>query len=242
MPVAVHPRVCGEQEIPRSRCVSVYGSSPRVRGTVTAGPTHPARRRFIPACAGNSRYEYGVLGPTPVHPRVCGEQPNSTAITSAPFGSSPRVRRTAQGGKKQSKIGRFIPACAGNRSTARTTSIRTAVHPRVCGEQSHFVTQRPVIPGSSPRVRGTVRRFVFCGTTNRFIPACAGNSDERFRRDPPGSVHPRVCGEQGPEPRFDYVFDGSSPRVRGTVSLMKQPGWFWRFIPACAGNRPVPGH
>ena len=192
----VHPRVCGEQIMAGRRRNAGCGSSPRVRGTGNTTLTMRFGIRFIPACAGNSDRGPYASRQAAVHPRVCGEQPVRIRSIGPNPGSSPRVRGTAKLNRDYLGAVRFIPACAGNRSTARTTSIRTAVHPRVCGEQSHFVTQRPVIPGSSPRVRGTVRRFVFCGTTNRFIPACAGNSDERFRRDPPGSVHPRVCGEQ----------------------------------------------
>ena len=55
IPSAVHPRVCGEQNsIPRLiKCLA--GSSPRVRGTATTTVSGRYRRRFIPACAGNSR-------------------------------------------------------------------------------------------------------------------------------------------------------------------------------------------
>ncbi len=52
--------------------------------------------------------------------------------------------------------------------------------------------------------------------TNRFIPACAGNTPEVAAPASPSSVHPRVCGEHLRAQR-----DGGSKH---------------RFIPACAGN------
>ena len=50
------------------------------------------------------------------------------------------------------------------------------------------------------------------------------------------SVHPRVCGEQSPEPRDPRAQFGSSPRVRGTVYFGLGAVVADRFIPACAGN------
>ena len=71
---AVHPRVCGEQ-INRTLAVFSYrGSSPRVRGTGRERRLSRPRRRFIPACAGNSDLELDNPRLSAVHPRVCGEQ------------------------------------------------------------------------------------------------------------------------------------------------------------------------
>ena len=52
--VSVHPRVCGEL-LPTNGSMRLYaGSSPRVWGTLLAQPEPLVRRRFIPACVGNS--------------------------------------------------------------------------------------------------------------------------------------------------------------------------------------------
>ena len=71
----------------------------------------------------------------------------------------------------------------------------------------------------------------------RFIPACAGNripDAVRFRKY---SVHPRVCGEQKLAEDAVALDNGSSPRVRGTVTVRSLDEDDPRFIPACAGNR-----
>ena len=52
------------------------------------------------------------------------------------------------------------------------------------------------------------------------------------------SVHPRVCGEQEAGGIVKKVATGSSPRVRGTVTVTAIRMALPRFIPACAGNRP----
>ena len=214
---SVHPRVCGELLSTSGYCPSTSGSSPRVRGTrARIGEGH-APRRFIPACAGNSRFPRRSSCSRTVHPRVCGELAINAACAAANTGSSPRVRgtRTPQG------HGRARPP----------------VHPRVCGELvaptgtavlSHrFIPacagNSPRLPppgatgtGSSPRVRGTLLRHAKLGRNARFIPACAGNSSH---------FNLLVC-----EP------DGSSPRVRGTPGSSSCFTASLRFIPACAGN------
>ena len=188
-------------------------------GELVPGVVHAGRvRRFIPACAGNSRVEDRTA--RAVHgssPRVRGTLQQARLDVCALVGSSPRVRGTR--------------ACRRRPSASRT------VHPRVCGELTRSRTWRRGAPGSSPRVRGTPSSPARSWSPSRFIPACAGNSldhplDDQgidgssprvrgtrdCRRLRPGfrSVHPRVCGELG--------------TILGLSSTLL------RFIPACAGN------
>ena len=153
---AVHPRVCGELVLAPCDLRRERGSSPRVRGTLTAALAPTATVRFIPACAGNSRPRTSTPATTSVHPRVCGEL----------LGRRPGPQLVV----------RFIPACAGNSTTSWRSAAAWAVHPRVCGELGRGRGARrfriPVHPrvcgeldtghqdqmsavGSSPRVRGT---------------------------------------------------------------------------------------
>ena len=177
--LSVHPRVCGEQRIIRAGCTKTTGSSPRVRGTGTQRGLMTQQLRFIPACAGNrERLRQGCRS-GPVHPRVCGEQESSGLGLTGCTGSSPRVRGTAAERVALPGWLRFIPACAGNRSRRRTSSRRSAVHPRVCGEQRCSRSPSLIHSGSSPRVRGTGDTPVQPDDRRRFIPACAGNSPLR---------------------------------------------------------------
>ena len=73
----------------------------------------------------------------------------------------------------------------------------------------------------------------------RFIPACAGNSPLVTMNPCCSSVHPRVCGEQSCAISLARMMRGSSPRVRGTVTMNKTAMAVIRFIPACAGNRAI---
>ena len=152
----VHPRVRGEHI--RSLRFSCFlpGSSPRARGTLlfVNDPVRP--RRFIPACAGNTRQHAPGGHAIPVHPRVRGEHPLNSTRHRTRLGSSPRARGTRRQVARRRSAHRFIPACAGNTESPAS----------------------PVasIPGSSPRARGTLRRFVARLHVSRFIPACAGNT------------------------------------------------------------------
>ena len=81
---SVHPRVCGEQTSIPMRRDSPYGSSPRVRGTVSRTAWAGCPARFIPACAGNSRPSLFPSHCGTVHPRVCGEQARPVRPSSVP--------------------------------------------------------------------------------------------------------------------------------------------------------------
>ncbi len=194
--MTVHPRVCGEQSGPAPVPATWYGSSPRVRGTVSCIVCIFPTFRFIPACAGNSTIQRRQATDPAVHPRVCGEQQCAAIMRSRAVGSSPRVRGTVHDEPGWSPAVRFIPACAGNRSGRFPRTRPAPVHPRVCGEQVSR-THQPGLPGgSSPRVRGTVTSVTESVLERRFIPACAGNSRPARVRQGRRPVHPRVCGEQ----------------------------------------------
>ena len=234
---AVHPRVCGEQSVPRAVSPVSCGSSPRVRGTAAPPRAIGLRPRFIPACAGNSTHRPQASERRAVHPRVCGEQTTSASLARSDFGSSPRVRGTAATRRCSTYSCRFIPACAGNSTTSSYFAVSQPVHPRVCGEQPIATRARPPSVGSSPRVRGTERVADGSFRADRFIPACAGNSSRAPGLSSENPVHPRVCGEQA-DPRLGRRKKiGSSPRVRGTACALRDLPGGGRFIPACAGNR-----
>ena len=235
--VPVHPRVCGELRGGTGAQATDYGSSPRVRGTHEPAGEHGYRRRFIPACAGNSPSWPPAPAPGSVHPRVCGELIPLFIGPRHTTGSSPRVRgtRRQEGGEAPAlqvhprvcgellkltfcieRTFRFIPACAGNSRQPYSPTSVSPVHPRVCGELPISRIGNSTPSGSSPRVRGTRRRTPRPRETERFIPACAGNSPDQGVRYRDSAVHPRVCGELVTVGTDASDQDGSSPRVRGT--------------------------
>ena len=152
----VHPRGCGERFSLFRHPTPADGSSPRVRGTVSASLGSLGQLRFIPAGAGNGRRGIGRPTPKPVHPRGCGERILHLIPAFASNGSSPRVRGTGVCLLSVTGNNRFIPAGAGNGMNRAAPNAAPAVHPRGCGERLPTTVLYCNCNGSSPRVRGTV--------------------------------------------------------------------------------------
>ena len=151
-------------------------------------------------------------------------------------GSSPRARGTRHQRPDGRRKGRFIPACAGNTQSRRTSPKCCSVHPRVRGEHATSACTAGRVPGSSPRARGTLRVHVDFHGLLRFIPACAGNTFNMEGCNVHRTVHPRVRGEHRGNLYIPPRKDGSSPRARGTPVAFQTRLFVGRFIPACAGN------
>ena len=170
------------------------------------------------------------------HPRACGEHPKHFGASRNPFGSSPRLRGTRQGGCFAHGLARIIPAPAGNTMASYRSPIPMADHPRACGEHS-LSKLMPTPPcGSSPRLRGTPRVCGLFGLGVRIIPAPAGNTPGNQTQDRTHSDHSRACGEHGRTDRPRPEAAGSFPRLRGTLNLFPERMEQARIIPAPAGN------
>ena len=111
---------------------------------------------------------------------------------------------------------RLIPAHAGNTCSPGCHRQDSWAHPRACGEHRPWEVPSWQLPGSSPRMRGTRRAYIFDGKTLGLIPAHAGNTD---------------CF-----PRGRLAGGGSSPRMRGTPDERLQGAGAEGLIPAHAGN------
>ena len=172
---SVHPRMRGERDRLKSLSQGGDGSSPHARGTPQRMRTPRFHKRFIPACAGNARHALDVRNSQPVHPRMRGERvaPSSpqapisvhprmrgerlsaSSWGSCHGGSSPHARGTRHEVDMDGVRVRFIPACAGNASTAWRSRAGRAVHPRMRGERDPVSGLMHHDDGSSPHARGT---------------------------------------------------------------------------------------
>ena len=110
-----HPRVCGEQCASVEVFSALWGSPPRVRGTVPGDPSGKPEEGITPACAGNSLLSFWGSGPAKDHPRVCGEQRGPPGQGGSLLGSPPRVRGTEKKKPLAFYCLGITPACAGNR-------------------------------------------------------------------------------------------------------------------------------
>ncbi len=93
-----------------------------------------------------------------------------------------------------------------------------------------------LLPGSSPRMRGTPLTSNTFLTSGRFIPAHAGNTTPALLQAHQYPVHPRACGEHAVDGDPHVASPGSSPRMRGTRVIGGGLTLKRRFIPAHAGN------
>ena len=234
--VWAHPRVCGENENRDRRRLTLYGSSPRVRGKHGFAAKHSGPRGLIPACAGKTSFSRCALMVVRAHPRVCGENEFFEVCVTGGQGSSPRVRGKLWDAGTPKLTARLIPACAGKTRGPEARGRYRQAHPRVCGENRLRVWLAVFGRGSSPRVRG--KRGEFRGRWWRvgLIPACAGKTSSGRTTGVTSGAHPRVCGENGLITRFWGGVGGSSPRVRGKPARSASDVFLRGLIPACAGK------
>ena len=172
---SVHPRACGERVLNGASPVNYDGASPRMRGTARSPVPRCARRRCIPAHAGNGAAVCATVSPRAVHPRACGERALQARDLLFGGGASPRMRGTGVPQRGAAPARRCIPAHAGNgRWPARRPWARP-VHPRACGERDGAAELVGAPSGASPRMRGTGDGDGLHPQPGGCIPAHAGN-------------------------------------------------------------------
>ena len=130
-----HPRACGEQSGRLPIGAFAKGSSPRVRGAVSANQVVSSRLGIIPARAGSRMSIEQAKAVCRDHPRACGEQPFAAFRSAKMPGSSPRVRGAAEYAAAMPVAVGIIPARAGSRLPTCSRTSPTRDHPRACGEQ-----------------------------------------------------------------------------------------------------------
>ena len=208
--------MCGEAA---QSFIDIYdgkGPSPRVRGSPPPTGLSPLPQRSIPACAGKpQRCRFSAVNET-VHPRVCGEAARCCLSRCLTNGPSPRVRGSPAYLLLDASPAGSIPACAGKPSSSSATPVPHEVHPRVCGEACPMPFRPLCTAGPSPRVRGSHRWGGWPVAPVGSIPACAGKPALARAVNSVRSVHPRVCGEAGPNGCGRVSIKGPSPRVRGS--------------------------
>ena len=132
----------------------------------------------IPACAGEPRHHWCESWRQTVYPRVCGGAMKCLTYLKGRGGLSPRVRGSRAGESEGVNGCRSIPACAGEPCPTLGTARCRWVYPRVCGGAWVDFGRKVLVPGLSPRVRGShvdrVQVFAWVGS----IPACAGEPNE----------------------------------------------------------------
>ncbi len=116
------------------------GSSLRAQGTRALLYQRRRHERFIPASAGNTRGDSGILKKDSVHP--CERREHRLILSYPPCdtGSSLRAQGTHGGIGDDSFMMRFIPASAGNTNSNSSSAFSNSVHP--CERREHLVKPR----------------------------------------------------------------------------------------------------
>ena len=130
----------------------------------------------------------------------------------------------------------IIPAYAGNTFGPCRRTLLCRDHPRVCGEHFADGTRAEPFQGSSPRMRGTLQPQLLVRPRPGIIPAYAGNTIAVMFSRIDVRDHPRVCGEHFRRVSVASTLQGSSPRMRGTLTIELVDGKAGGIIPAYAGN------
>ena len=211
-----HPRACGEHAFCACVGVAGSGSSPRLRGTHVQNLHGELLFGIIPALAGNTFNERTYWAILRDHPRACGEHSVGTPPDGWGLGSSPRLRGTRGVAMLAGAAYGIIPALAGNTRFHSTQCCVTRDHPRACGEHILGRSTRPIVLGSSPRLRGTLCQFFSVWACRGIIPALAGNTSASASSLLMSRDHPRACGEHVASTWLSRSILGSSPRLRGT--------------------------
>ncbi len=234
--MGAHPRRCGAHSSSCDFDMSIYGSSPQVRGAPGLSRQDVSERGLIPAGAGRTRWAMVAAYWRGAHPRRCGAHRLTAGQRVLAPGSSPQVRGARLGVVAQVLGERLIPAGAGRTASAAWRPPGGSAHPRRCGAHPGGNRMKRYRAGSSPQVRGALYLDDTLDAEARLIPAGAGRttrSDHHGRR---GGAHPRRCGAHG-RSAFDPVLtEGSSPQVRGAHAAALETEPVVGLIPAGAGR------
>ena len=131
---------------------------------------------------------------------------------------------------------RNIPAYAGKTRGFSCAREARSEHPRVCGENPPLIGGRHHHSGTSPRMRGKLKKKVIKAIEDGNIPAYAGKTHISKSAMAISREHPRVCGENPGTPRPVSKPSGTSPRMRGKLAHNKKGERLCGNIPAYAGK------
>ena len=235
-----HPRSRGENISALVAGLVYFGSSPLTRGKPIHGDSLHLVTGLIPAHAGKTRRMGTPAAASWAHPRSRGENVWMPVQTAWIPGSSPLTRGKRRGRRSSRPSRRLIPAHAGKTSSLARNPRAAAAHPRSRGENivPYWPPRRRT--GSSPLTRGKPEAARARGLCLGLIPAHAGKTNSRPRRNLRRAAHPRSRGENRSGVRRRRLRGGSSPLTRGKPSPASSSASPGRLIPAHAGKTKTP--
>ena len=213
----VYPRACGGATGAGIVQYGAGGLSPRMRGSPGSSGTLGNRLGSIPAHAGEPSRICSRQDSPRVYPRACGGAILSLCAHHLLPGLSPRMRGSPLDGTDDFVQVRSIPAHAGEPRRALLTGIPSGVYPRACGGANCLVFEYPLLPGLSPRMRGSRPTTSSAAPRPGSIPAHAGEPFRAVGSKEVGKVYPRACGGAATSTLLFRGHVGLSPRMRGSL-------------------------
>ena len=169
----------------------------------------------IPAWAGETPPLVALRWDDQVYPRVGGGNQSLRISPSRQNGLSPRGRGKRRRGNAGHQRQRSIPAWAGETPPQSPYRRSPSVYPRVGGGNRRIRWGQGWLQGLSPRGRGKHRPATSDRTSERSIPAWAGETSSVRTSMASCAVYPRVGGGNNGEHPGPIHLVGLSPRGRG---------------------------
>ena len=171
---------------------------------------------IIPADAGLTFIDYIQYMKNWDHPRGCGAHSINDSLNLCLKGSSPRMRGSHRLTRQSAWAEGIIPADAGLTEIALKWPQILWDHPRGCGAHTSLLYVAHEFQGSSPRMRGSLKRSRITSRLSGIIPADAGLTRPRKAKRTSVRDHPRGCGAHRVKVTDERPNPGSSPRMRGS--------------------------
>ena len=154
--------------------------SPPTRGNRIQHPLPGPVQQSIPAWAGKPSSRSSIIRTCGIYPRVGGgTRPWKRSLTSG-SGLSPRGRGNLPHLHQQRTPHRSILAWAGEPTGIPAKLPSGRVYPRVGGGTPQPESQKPPLPGLSPRGRGNLNPLCHRHVQDGSIPAWAGEPPRRW--------------------------------------------------------------
>ena len=232
----VHPRASGAARQRHVNRSGDQGPSPRERGSRCVDRRAVGAGGSILARAGQPSSKWSGSPAARVHPRASGAAHTQQAGQALLQGPSPRERGSPWITCPPSRPWGSIPARAGQPAWATPCGTGARVHPRASGAAFIVLVFLGQFQGPSPRERGSRNAAQRREDKGGSIPARAGQPSKTTTTHQPVRVHPRASGAALALPGGLGLFQGPSPRERGSpsdVQVFKEIGG---SIPARAGQ------
>jgi len=236
---ADHPRMRGEDVDPITVGFMQWGSPPHARGRHPAAGDANGDGRITPACAGKTGSRPCRCAPRTDHPRMRGEDTNTTKKLEKRFGSPPHARGRRAPPRLDFTAARITPACAGKTWSPASSAPPRRDHPRMRGEDPVRSGSHLAGPGSPPHARGRRNVVHRSGHPEGITPACAGKTSYARSYAASGMDHPRMRGEDNDRSFCSCRHVGSPPHARGRLEWHNLPDTIPGITPACAGKTPM---